>query len=228
MQWSLSSYDCLHLDYLFLCLLNGPRNSKLGKYFQSIVQAMHFDCSVTFTFFFNILKWLFQTILMDWSKRMFGGYNTLLGPKAFYYKIKKSKRNCQNKSGKLEGVGVLNKLAECLWNPIWTAGTTWLHSITFIQIHGRIFTSVWYTKERVCAWQAQKKLLKALIQLCVAGTEIHFIYFWTIQREKNKETKHSLSRWSFSNVFSKHSGPLAIVASLGPHKLSLYCSWQDR
>lgn len=102
---------------------------------------MYCDCAATFI---NTLFEHFQndSSAPSWGIELtecFGGSNTLLGPKALYFKIKKTKRKYnQNKFWKLEGVGALNKLVDRPWNPIQSAGRTWLGSIILIQIHGSI------------------------------------------------------------------------------------------
>lgn len=62
--------------------------------------------------------------------------------------------------------------------------------------------------------------------LCGMVTETHFIHFQSIQRGRGKKRKkYSIGRCFLFSVFSKQSGQLDTVASLGPHKPSLCCGW---
>lgn len=128
---------------------------------------------------------------LSWGTELnecFGDYNILLGPKALYFKIKKTKRkHTQNKFRKLEGVGALKKPAARVWNPIWRAGSTRLLGFILIQIHGRI------NQQRLKCLGAGMNVTKAEgtsegvdSDLCGRVATIQFIFLWAILKTERE------------------------------------------
>lgn len=177
---------------------------------------MHHECSAMFTFFFNILKYSSKSSWKVEVNEYFGGYNTLLGPKALYFKIKETKRNYnQNKSGKPKGVGALNELADRPWNPTLKsrnnlAPQPYLHSDSWKK-KSTVFEvpqsknecdkhqGDYWKHESSFVWQGYWNPLYSLLKHSEGG---------------KKEKKYSISRCFLFSVFRKQSGQLDTVASL--------------